>query len=329
MKHTASLDGWRGMAILLVLLGHFTQLPGINLGRFGVEVFFVLSGRLMAEILFLNATPLARFFPRRFSRVYPVLALFVLTMMAFGGHFDVAPNLYQALAALTLTANYLAPLTGRNELLDHIWSLCVEEHIYLLLGLLAWLHRRTALPLMPVLLALTLAGMANGMAQTIAGGDYYAVYWRTDVRGASILAGAVVFLAIAPYRERLDGLGWLFPALLLGAIGLNANPVPDYVKYSAGTTLLALGLVLLEHTPALVRKLFEQRFAVSLGAWSYSLYLWQQPFAKLAWDGPFKFALVLPALLLALASFYMLERPARVWLNAWLDRRLNFASKAV
>ena len=39
------LDGWRGVAILLVLVSHFTLINGVNFGRMGVDVFFVLSGR--------------------------------------------------------------------------------------------------------------------------------------------------------------------------------------------------------------------------------------------------------------------------------------------
>jgi peptidoglycan/LPS O-acetylase OafA/YrhL len=50
----AYLDGWRGLSIALVLIGHFVPVPGINLGVLGVEFFFVLSGRLMAEILFIE-----------------------------------------------------------------------------------------------------------------------------------------------------------------------------------------------------------------------------------------------------------------------------------
>jgi len=75
----SALDGWRGLAILGVLFDHFVTKSGINLGRFGVELFFVLSGRLMAEILFVQKMPLD-FFLRRFSRVYPALFVFVLAM---------------------------------------------------------------------------------------------------------------------------------------------------------------------------------------------------------------------------------------------------------
>jgi len=58
------LDGWRGAAIALVILGHFF-LPNTGVASTGVEVFFVLSGRLMAEILFIESYPLKRFFLKR------------------------------------------------------------------------------------------------------------------------------------------------------------------------------------------------------------------------------------------------------------------------
>jgi len=72
--HIPALDGWRGLAILIVLTGHFggyRVLP--DLAPTGVNLFFVLSGRLMAEILFVRKTPLGPFFFHRFSRVYPGL----------------------------------------------------------------------------------------------------------------------------------------------------------------------------------------------------------------------------------------------------------------
>ena len=55
---------------------HFAPLPGINFGRMGVELFFVLSGRLMAEILFVRRFPIPAFFRRRIARVWPALFLF-------------------------------------------------------------------------------------------------------------------------------------------------------------------------------------------------------------------------------------------------------------
>ena len=66
------LDGWRGLAILLVLEGHFLSILPLNTGRLGVDVFFCLSGFLMSGLLFIKQQPLSIFYKRRISRVFPV-----------------------------------------------------------------------------------------------------------------------------------------------------------------------------------------------------------------------------------------------------------------
>ena len=77
------LDGWRGIAILLVLQAHFLPINYIHTGRFGVDVFFVLSGLLMSNILFVKRTPLKIFYVRRISRIFPVFFVFVITVYLF------------------------------------------------------------------------------------------------------------------------------------------------------------------------------------------------------------------------------------------------------
>src|SRR5262245_65289113 len=74
------LDGWRGTAVIFVLLGHFLPVPLFNAGRFGVELFFVLSGRLMGELLFIRRESLPRFYWRRFTRIAPALYGYILAV---------------------------------------------------------------------------------------------------------------------------------------------------------------------------------------------------------------------------------------------------------
>ena len=69
------LDGWRGFAILCVLEAHFVgffESFRFDFGRFGIDVFFSLSGMLMAGILFEQRMPLGLFYRRRISRILPV-----------------------------------------------------------------------------------------------------------------------------------------------------------------------------------------------------------------------------------------------------------------
>jgi hypothetical protein len=81
-KHVDYLDGWRGGVVLLLLVGHLELLPTISghsfyTGRLGVECFFVLSGRLMAEILFVRQTPIGIIYWRRISRIFTAFWLFL------------------------------------------------------------------------------------------------------------------------------------------------------------------------------------------------------------------------------------------------------------
>ncbi len=315
MKRLAYLDAWRGCAVLFVLAAHFGTAHFINLGRFGVELFFVLSGRLMAEILFIRETPLSTFFPRRFSRVYPAVFVFASLLLATASWRGNDPTASQYLSAITFTANYAQFWIGRSPVLDHIWSLCIEEHMYLLLGLVALVHRRKPLPLIPVFTALAAIGITIGIVQTIAGYGYYQVYWRTDVRGASLLLGVIAYLQF--HKHTPAAFSWTWLPVLLAALGLllNVNFVPDPIKYSLGTFCLAVSLVLMARAPPLVLRFFESPMLLRAGMWSYSIYLWQQPFAKLGGSPLLRLAHLAIAMFFALASFYIVESPARRRLN--------------
>ena len=311
------LDGCRGLAFLGVLFGHFVTTSHINLGRFGVELFFVLSGRLMAEILFVRKLRLIEFFPRRFARIYPALFVFV-TVVALWSQTTSAPiTLGQYAAAITLTQNYLSPVFGSVPMLQHIWSLCVEEHMYLLLGGLAALSRATGLPVRPTLLALAGLACLDGLIETMMGMDYTAVYWRSDVRGASILLGACAYL----YLRNRSVPPWAAPVLGAMGLGLSFAAVPDPVKYSLGTAALACAVATLPLARETLQKTLSDPRLVQVGVWSYSLYLCQQPF-YITGDtaGGLQLVWLIPAIVAALISFYWVEGPARRFLNTQIAR---------
>lgn len=332
IDHSTLLDNWRGWAIIAVLLGHFFEVRGINLGRFGVELFFVLSGLLMADLLFIKETRLPRFFYRRFTRVVPVSLLFLCTMLIV---FPAGANHLQpttALAAAAMVINYTQLVGVGNAMVDHYWSLCVEEHSYLLLGLLAWLMRRQDAPSARqagiVCLGVAALMVLNGWRLEYPHSDYYTVYWRSDVRAASIFMSAglrALFMGgvLTGLRAR-----WLpIAAVLLGA-ALNTNHVPDPIKYSLGTLLIALAINTLEQARPAVRRLLSLRVVAWFGLVSYSVYIWQQPFYySIERYG------VMPMLLGALATAatvsYLYEQPLRAWLNTFGPQRRAMSPGAV
>ncbi|MDR3508348.1 MAG: acyltransferase [Caulobacteraceae bacterium] len=310
------LDGWRGLSILAVLAGHFAPLGVFNTGRLGVEMFFVLSGRLMAELLFVERVPLSAFLRRRIARVWPALFVFVLIMaVVFHGPGALHVPALDVLAALTFTANYVRIHVHNMGVLDHIWSLCVEEWAYLLLAGVALAVRRGIVGPTLALAALALAGVVQGALLSARGLDYYAVYWRTDVRMASILMAGAVFLVLRGERIAAAWPRWAPVALGLVGVALNAAVVPDVIKYSLGTLCLALAVASLDHAPGAILRALSHPVLARIGLWSFSLYLWQHPFFRLIGRAP-EPVLLAGAVLCALVSFYGIEQPARRWLNA-------------
>jgi peptidoglycan/LPS O-acetylase OafA/YrhL len=320
------LDGWRAIAIAGVFIDHFGTSRVFNLGRLGVELFFVLSGRLMGHILFVEKMPLGAFYYRRFSRVWPALAIF-LAVLGGAGFFLPLVRMKAAyfLVCLTYTYNYAAALGHEALPVDHIWSLCIEEHTYLFLGLLALLARRSPRLLWPVLLGSIAFNVVDGAYSTIVlHQSYYATYWRTDVRMASITMGTAAYLASRSGRLRFAG-AWPLGLILTG-FALNVDAVPDYWKYTLGTAYLALGISTIEGDTLGFREVLSAPILVWIGLVSYSLYLWQQPFSEVR---PHSLLLrLLPPVGAALAgiiSFYAVENPTRRWLNGhapkWTGRR--------
>lgn len=298
-----------------MLLGHFGPF-GPSWGTYGVELFFVLSGRLMAQILFEKQVPLPQFFWRRFSRIYPALLFFVLSLAMMTGAaqlagFNEGVDATSALAGLTFTINYYGALGGPIEgPLDHLWSIAVEEHCYALLAGLAVLSARRSRYVVPVCLGAAAIAMAGGAWLYAAGaGHVHEIYWRTDVRLAPVFLSAGLYLLV---RRLPAPPAWL--PLVIGLASIPAfhflEPLP--LKMIAPAVLLAYAVNTVDWASERVRDFLSGAVLTRAGLVSYSLYLWQQPFYK-ATDGA-AWALI-PAVAFAWASFTFVEKPARKWLN--------------
>lgn len=320
------LDGWRGVAIILVLIGHFLTSPGLNVGRLGLELFFVLSGRLMAEILFIRGTGLLEFYRRRFSRIYPALLFFVLAYTLFGVYVQGKQINGQIVAAsLLFYANYMAAIFNiREPSLEHIWSLCVEEHGYVLLSLLMVIFGRRMRQVGSVIAVLAVLALANAAYQTYGLGlGYDQVYWRSDVRVASILLSA----SLCIYFHRHPPVGLTHYLVPLGVLGilLSIDAVPDIVKYSVGSLCFAIVVNRAGDLPPYILKILSHRLFVSFGVASFSLYLWQQPFYKGINHGLTHVTMLIGAIACGFMSYYIIENPARRWLNAIRVARTEMA----
>ena len=312
--HLPYLDGWRGLAIACLLLGHFFAVPGINFGTVGVHLFFVLSGLLMTRILFVQKPPLRLFYQRRIARIFPSVYVYLLVvslLFLLGGR---ELSMLELLTAATFTNNYILPAGNWTMPFGHIWSLSVEEHAYVLLSLVAVATRSSARR------SLLGVGLVVGTIVLLAGAYGVAgvpkVTWHhSEVAAYGIFASSLVFL----WRGRHGGLSahpLAVPLLML--IGLAAHwwSAPAPLRLLVGCGAFALALNSLERAPARLHALLSWAPLRRLGVWSFSLYLWQQPFYQLVRHEGMHPALGLAlGLVVGVAAFYAIEQPARDYLN--------------
>ena len=143
------LDLLRAIAIVWVMLFHSFLVGGLGpdwawLSRFGwagVDIFFVLSGFLIGTPLLRTLQrgeplPFAAFYERRAWRILPAFAV-VLAVYVLVPSMREAPGLQPWWQFATFTMNLLVDY-NRNAAFSHAWSLCVEEHFYLVFPVAAW-----------------------------------------------------------------------------------------------------------------------------------------------------------------------------------------------
>lgn len=314
--HFDYMDGKRGLSIVCVLQGHFTKL-WFDVGGFGVYLFFCLSGLLMSNILFSQRQPLGKFYRRRISRIAPAFIVFVIAMLvlaAANGRVFSSAELWSTLA---FTRTYFpAPgIWGTGMPIGHLWSLNVEEHCYIFMSLLVILCITRGYERV-ILIACGFACIAIGFLYVKMGAS--APRWGhlgTEVAGSFLLISAGYRLVGDSFRPLVPP--WLpiltlMTALSIGQIGpwwatpLLLPPLPafttNHLSEAASWFLNAL-------SSAPLRK---------IGTWSFSIYLWQQPFDhyKAMLPGGPMVALA-GAMLVALMSFNLIEQPTRAWLNRY------------
>ncbi len=331
------IDGLRAIAVLAVVLYH-ARVPGFGGGYVGVDVFFVISGYLITQLLVradsksLRLT-LAEFYLRRGRRILPALivASAVATVGAcvllmpwdlkrFGKYLAATPVLLSNIPAWREGAGYFAS-SNKYVALNHFWSIAVEEQFYLLypLTLFAigrWLPRYRSAAL-SVLAGLSLA--------VCIWGSYYrptANFFLAPPRAWELLLGATLAaLQVRGIRNRIAN-EWL-AGLSLAALALIVYAYSWTMSYPGLYTIApcaaaALIIVTGAQHPTQVRRLLSARPLVFTGLISYSLYLWHLPVLLL-----FAYFNILPlsavqlgvllaaVYLLAAASWKFIERPVR------------------
>jgi len=348
LGHSPALDGLRGVALILVLVYHFTgvggPLPG---GWSGVDVFFVLSGFLITALLlderYLHGrVAVGRFYARRGLRLLPALIVMLVIwsglLLAFhdstwigatpsggkrGGPIDVLPALGHVALVMTYGINWVHAVVGHGWApLGHLWSLAVEEQFYLVwpATLLLFLRLPAGKRVWPVLLlAAVSAALPFFLYDGGAGKDR--IYFGTDTRAVGLLLGAAA--ALVWHRRRARGLPARLPGVrawsglaFVAAVAVYLANMP--VKFLVAPALLGLAVsqvvpYLVDHPTSLLGRALTPRPLVWVGKRSYALYLWHYLWAT--WTHPLPLHYGLPlgiagTLACTVLSWRFVEQPA-------------------
>lgn len=356
MSRLPGLDLLRAIAVIWVMLFHSFLVGGLGpdfawlsrYGWMGVDIFFVLSGFLIGRQVL---QPLARgeplslreFYVRRAFRILPAFAVVLALYVALPAWRE-APGLAPWWQFATFSLNFLIDYS-KEQAFSHAWSLCVEEHFYLVFPLLAWwLTRRPSLTrVIALCIGLVLGGVAlrSGIWWHDAALDpprnWYVedIYYPSWNRLDGLLAG-VMLAAIAAYRplawETMRERGNTF--LMLGLIGMALalwlfRDRVGFAGNSVGWPILSASLACLVVAGASERSLLG-RWRLPGTSWiagtSYSLYLshklvfhavQQQLGNALDGHGLAVFAIYAASTALGGAAlYYLIERPFLAWREA-------------
>lgn len=309
--HLPTLDGVRGLAVLMVMLLHFVgavppagrvedAIVGVtNYGSYGVELFFILSGFLITGILYdARNEPyyFRNFYMRRVLRIFPlyygVLALvfFVAPLISWlrGPTLDYLVD-RQAWAWLYAINIYIAKNGEWSfSYLDHFWSLAIEEHFYLFWPLVVFVLARRPRALIAVSLAIALCAMLARLTGSLMGLPWWTTYTLTPFRLDGLALGG--FLAVMARQP--GGLEWLKRATPVAATAVAGLVAATFVwtrlvsregfelilPVRAALILLLLACLLVGALTAPERsslsRFFRSRSLVLLGTYSYGLYVY-------------------------------------------------------
>ena len=346
-SYLPGIDGLRAIAVFAVLLFH-GGVSTVSGGFLGVEVFFVISGYLITRLLLRERESTGRndlqaFWLRRARRLLPALAAVVVLTLSYALLFlpdEVTGLRSDALSAGGYVTNWWLifgdqpyfETMGRPSLMQHLWSLAVEEQFYLLWPvvfavLMRFGGRRGAF------VAIVLGAVASywlmGSLHSAAS-EPSRVYYGTDTRAGGLLLGAALALVWDPRklgtgssrRSKIVTNGSLFGALGVLSWAFIATESSASWLYPWGFVVVSLAtLVAIASAthPAGSVQLLGSKPMQWAGTRSYGLYLWHWPIFMVTRPGldvPFDGVdLLLGRLVLAATaaelSYRLIEQPIR------------------
>ena len=335
-----SLDGWRTVAILSVMMYHdsvhrigsFSNSFLHEYGNLGVDLFFAISGllicsRLLEEDRLKGSISLRGFYLRRLFRITPASWVFLTGYTLLGLAHQLPLDWGGIASSMLMIRNFwirFAGDGGNTWYTVHFWSLSVEEHFYLLLPGLLVFGRRWRTQFVGCLALLFLLWFQ--IVQHYTPIPPTGLPLRTDMRLHELLIPAFFALLLAKANWKEVAVRWIRPWVVIAAFTVSELLLSRAPKFHSKTLLVSIlipvGFSLavvatMYHPRAWLTQLLETAPMRFIGRISYSLYLWQQlffPNVQTPAQPPFLMLQRFPynylaAFACAMASFYLIEKP--------------------
>lgn len=283
MQYRADIQIMQGIAVILVVLFHLNFNAFAN-GFLGVDIFFVLSGFLMAVLY--KQGDVKGFYRRRATRLLPAYFATIIATVILSALITIASD-HQQVVNQSIWATFFSSNIGFwnqdsyfstkyfNPLL-HLWSLGVELQFYLLVPFLFWLYFRNRILFFIVFLISLLSCFAMTYINSKTS------FFLTPFRIWQLLAGSLIAFLMTDkgsvrYEKPMLG---LFALIALGAVlawyPINITAENIFYGHPGLATLLTtilMAMILAFGLPKTLSDSHIGKFFAKIGDWSYSIYL--------------------------------------------------------
>lgn len=292
ISYLPALDGFRGIAILLVFMSHL-GLGHIVPGGFGVTLFFYISGLLItrlliAEYTFKEKINLKEFYIRRLLRLYPSLIFFIFTTFIVLISINVPFDLIDIVVSVFYFQNYYIVFfqsPNAQRFYDVLWSLAVEEHFYIVFPIILILFIRvrkvflTILILACVFILFSRIYYINSLG--VNAKSISINYFLTHTRADSILFGCISTLLLAIDSKRYFQFCSNYIILIVSGLLIlicfiyRDNYFRETFRYTFQglAFMVIIPKVIFDTKSSLLLKVLKSTHLIFIGKLSYSLYL--------------------------------------------------------
>jgi peptidoglycan/LPS O-acetylase OafA/YrhL len=344
IKYRREIDGLRALAVIPVILFHagFSIFSG---GFIGVDIFFVISGYLIASIILSeyksNTFSFLRFYERRARRILPALFFIIIVTLPFTWLWITPSDLKEMGGSIATVAIFASNFYFRGKMgyfetaaetkpYLHTWSLAVEEQFYLLfpicLIILLYLLKHRPGWVLSVLFASAIVSL--GLADWGTRNMPIASFFLLPTRGWELMVGVMIAFGYQYYPEKTSTItndrlvretaSFIGFCMIVAAVMLYTEETPFPGIYALLPTLGAALIILFCTFETFIGRILSSKLFVGIGLISYSAYLWHHPIFALArhysiFEPSQTTFLVLTVLsfILAALSWRFVERPFR------------------